>query len=217
MSIFLYSGTPGSGKSLHQAENIYYRLRRGKPVVANYDVNLRAIPHCKGKFWYVPNDELSPSLLIAISNEIFPRKRPKEGAIQLYIDEAQLLFNAREWSKPDRKAWLEFFTQHRKYGYDIFLIAQFDRMLDRQIRGVIEYEVKHRKVSNFGTIGLFLKLFTLGDCFVAITIWYDMHERINSTFFHYHRKYSRLYDTYKIFNQSEKQELYVGKRLKVAE
>lgn len=214
MSIFLYSGTPGSGKSLHQAENIYNRLRRGKPVVANYDVNLKAIPHAKGKFWYVPNDMLSPALLVAISNELFPRKRPKEGAIQLYIDEAQLLFNAREWSKPDRKAWLEFFTQHRKYGYDIFLIAQFDRMLDRQIRGVIEYEVKHRKVSNFGTIGLVLKLLTLGDCFVAITIWYDLKEKISSTFFHYHRRYSRLYDTYKIFNQGEKTEIYAGKRLK---
>ena len=38
------------------------------------------------------------------------------------------------------------FSQHRKLGYRVILIAQFDRMLDRQIRSVLEYEYIHRKV-----------------------------------------------------------------------
>ena len=35
----------------------------------------------------------------------------------------------------------------------MILIAQFDRMLDRQIRSVIEYEHIHRKVKNIGVWG----------------------------------------------------------------
>ena len=37
--IYLYSGTPGSGKSLHQASDIYWDLKFNKPVVANYQIN----------------------------------------------------------------------------------------------------------------------------------------------------------------------------------
>ena len=37
--IRLYSGTPGSGKSLHVAEKIYNRLSAGKPVVCNFAIN----------------------------------------------------------------------------------------------------------------------------------------------------------------------------------
>lgn len=37
--ITLYSGTPGSGKSLHQASDIWWCLKLNKPVVANYDIN----------------------------------------------------------------------------------------------------------------------------------------------------------------------------------
>ena len=38
--IDLYTGTPGSGKSLHCAKEIYNRLSRGKGVIANFDINL---------------------------------------------------------------------------------------------------------------------------------------------------------------------------------
>ena len=44
--IYLYSGTPGSGKSLHTARVIYYSLKRGFPVIANFPINLDKIK-CK--------------------------------------------------------------------------------------------------------------------------------------------------------------------------
>ena len=34
--IHLYSGTPGSGKSFHATEKIFYRLRMRKNVICNY-------------------------------------------------------------------------------------------------------------------------------------------------------------------------------------
>lgn len=198
--IYLYSGTPGSGKSLHQADDIFWCLKFNKPVIANYNINTDLFKK-KVPFIYIPNNELKPEKLVEISQEYFKNHKFKEGAIKLYIDECQILFNAREWNITGRDDWLVFFTQHRKYGYDIYLIAQFDRMIDRQIRSLIEYEVIHRKVKNFGFWGGLLNLIAGGGLFIAITMWYPLKEKVGSDFFKYHSKYSRLYDTYATFNK----------------
>lgn len=199
--ITLYSGTPGSGKSLHQASDIFYWLKYKRPCITNYEVNTDIIPKCDpSRHVYLPNDELKPDFLIDFSRQWFKKHRFKEGGIRLYIDEAQLLFNAREWQQNGRADWISFFTQHRKYGYDIYLVAQFDRMLDRQVRSLLEYEVIHRKVSNFGLPGKLMSIVSGGKLFVAVTMWYPLKEKIGSEFFKYHKRYSRLYDTYKDFN-----------------
>lgn len=202
--IYLYSGTPGSGKSLHQAKDIYYWLRRGNTCIANFDVDLNKIPKCKGNFIYLDNEYLTPENLIKFSKVYFHDHRFAEGKLRVYIDECQLLFNAREWQISGRKEWLSFFTQHRKYGYDIFLVAQFDRMVDRQIRSLIEYEVIHRKASNFGTVGLLAGILAGGNLFVAVTMWYPLHERIDSSFFKANKKYYQLYDTFNTFESEKK-------------
>ncbi len=41
--IYLFTGTPGSGKSLHTAQVIYYQLRSKKPCIANFDINLQNV------------------------------------------------------------------------------------------------------------------------------------------------------------------------------
>lgn len=202
--IELYSGTPGSGKSLHLAERLYWRLKAGKYTVCNFDVyvNYKKI---KAKRFYdaflcVDNETLTPQLLMEHSGSLFKGKRPKEGSILLVIDEAQLLFNSRDWGRRDRNAWLMFFSQHRKFGYDVILVAQFDRMLDRQIRSLIEYELIHRKVSNYGKKGKILSAFALGNLFVSVKVWYPMKEKVGSSFFRMKRKYYSLYDTFKVFS-----------------
>lgn len=197
--IYLYSGTPGSGKSLHQAKDIYHWLRKGRCCICNFDIDVARIQGCKGQFIYLDNQFLRPETLIKFSQVYFHDHQFKEGRLRVYIDECQILFNAREWQTSGRKEWLSFFTQHRKYGYDIFLIAQFDRMIDRQIRSLIEYEVIHRKASNFGYIGMFAGLLTGGNLFTAVTMWYPMHERIGSEWFSAKKKYYSLYDTYNTF------------------
>lgn len=198
--IYLYSGTPGSGKSLHQAIDIYYDLKFNKPVIANYTINTD-IFHKNVPFIYLPNNKLTPDELVKISQEYFKNHKFKEGKLKLYIDECQILFNAREWNIKGRDDWLVFFTQHRKYGYDIYLIAQFDRMIDRQIRSLIEYEVIHRKVKNFGFWGGLFNVLALGGLFVAITVWYPLKEKTGSEFFKANKKYFELYNTYDTFNK----------------
>ena len=147
--IYLYSGTPGSGKSLDCARMIYYTLRRNKPVICNFDINTDYVSH-SDLFTHIENEELTPDYLMGYSKNYFNNSGIKEGQITVVIDECQMLFNSRDWAKADRAGWNKFFQIHRHYGYDIILISQFDRMIDRQIRSLIEYEIIHRKVSNFG-------------------------------------------------------------------
>lgn len=201
--IELYSGTPGSGKSLHTAKEIRTRLRMFKRVIiGNFFVNTKAIKRCKGTYLFVTNDRLTPERLLQFSRKLSAHlgRRLKEGEILLIIDEAQLLFNSREWQTISRQGWLSFFTQHRHYGYDVILAAQFDRMLDRQIRCLIEYEEIHRKVSNFGFIGFFVGLFTHNNMYVAVKHWYPIRERIEGNFFFGSRKLFAIYDSYNHFD-----------------
>lgn len=199
--ISLYSGTPGSGKSLHCARTIINWSRLGYPVIGNFEVDLKR--YKRAAYTYCPNDQLTPKFLIEYSRSRFGDKSPKEGSILLVIDECQLIFNAREWQQTGRAQWLSFFTQHRKLGFDIILIAQFDRMIDRQIRSLIEYEYIHRKMSNFGWQGKILSLFFGGKTFIAVKRWYPLHERLGSELFHAKKRLYSIYDSYATFGESK--------------
>lgn len=259
--IYLYSGTPGSGKSLHSSKDIIVKLRRKQAVISNFDINLEVVKengksrnvklqvqklkskiealldkYCKylseknitekqfckleknienlelkieklqakklkverkiGNFIYKDNSELTVEYLFeyAKTNHV----KGREGQTLIVIDECAVLFNSRSWSDKGREKWIKFFQMHRHYGYNIILVSQNDRLIDRQIRAFIEYDVKHRKANNLGTIGLLISLFRI-DLFAAITYWYGVKERCGSEFFTYRKIYSQLYDSYSQF------------------
>ena len=74
--IVLYSGTPGSGKSLDCARTIYNWLRLGKTVLCNFPVNVDNI-RLRGRkdIRYIPNHELNPDSLVGIAREHFEGRR----------------------------------------------------------------------------------------------------------------------------------------------
>lgn len=204
--IVLYSGTPGSGKSLHTAKYICDEIFFNRPILANFEINFENLKKCykfkkpkKDLLHYVPNNELTPKYLTEFSRSHFHGKAIREDNITLIIDECQLLFNAREWNKQGREEWLSFFTQHRKYGYYIILVAQFDRMIDRQIRSLIEYEYIHRKVKNMGIGGAIYNTVLGGGLFCCVQRYYPLNERIGFNFFKCRKKYYSIYDTYANF------------------
>ena len=45
--IYLYTGTPGSGKSYHVAKEIYFYLYHGRNIIANFSINYDIIPSRK--------------------------------------------------------------------------------------------------------------------------------------------------------------------------
>lgn len=199
--IWLYTGTPGSGKSLHAAHDIVRRLKKKGGLICNFPVNDEVVKKPKTHSQYWDNSELTPACLAeyALNNH----KIGKENQCLVVIDEAQVIFNCREFGKSDRAAWVQLFCQHRKLGYNFILITQNDRMLDRQIRALVEYQVKHRKVNNYGFGGLLLSL-TFMSWFMAIETWYGMtgKEAITGrSVFTYSKKYSKVYDSYRLFSE----------------
>lgn len=201
--ITLYSGTPGSGKSLDLAELLYYRIKNTRTVtIGNVKLNLDNIKgKRRGWYFYLPDHRMIPERFQNFTQKYCKhyKKRIKEGMFLIVIDEAQRLFNARDWSAAGRRGWNEFFTLHRHYGFDIIMAAQFDRMLDRQVRCLFEYEWIHRKVTNYGIPGKILFILCGGPLFVCVKIWYPMKEKSGSRFFRFHRKYARIYDTFEKF------------------
>ena len=200
--IELYSGTPGSGKSLHVAKIIRERLRLYNCVIiGNFYVNQNTIKKRKGTYIYVDNSRLDPDRLInfAVRYARHKGRRLKEDELYLFIDEAQLLFNSRDWQLIKTSGWVSFYSQHRKLGFYVGLIAQFDRMLDRQIRSLVENEIKHRKVSRAGLFGKLLGFLTGDNLFIYIKIWYPMKQKVYSEFFLGTKKVYDLYDSYGLF------------------
>lgn len=189
--IWLYSGTPGSGKSYHAVADIYHRLKRKKGfnrVIANFSINTTS-----KNFRYVDNSELTVKYLTRYAFRY--HKRGIEAQTLVVIDEAQIIFNSRNWNSAGsfRMEWITFFSQHRKLGFNFICIAQNDRMIDRQIRCLFEYEVSHMKANNYFRI---LPI----TCFLAVERWYSQKMKLSSDLIFYRRKIARLYDTMMMFN-----------------
>lgn len=195
--IRFFSGTPGSGKSFHVAKEIYWYIREGRNIIANFPIDTDCIKQKrkteKGKFEYRDNREISVKYLIeyAVANHV----EGKEKQTVVVLDECQVLFNPREFSRSDRMDWIKFFTVHRHLGFDFILVSQNDRLVDRQIRSLFEYEVKHRKVNNFKWAWMIPV-----PLFAAIQRWYGVNEKMGSEFFFYRKKFGAIYNSYRSFS-----------------
>ena len=154
--IYLYSGTPGSGKSLHMAKVIYTVLKKTEClVICNFMINESCFTEEELKrFIFLDNNDMIPENLVRIAEEYWAHHKAKsyrdaETRIRLFIDEAQILFNARDWQKNYSLGWT-FFSVHRHYGFEVVLCTQIDTNLDKQVRALIETQCIHRKIENIG-------------------------------------------------------------------
>ena len=222
--IYFFTGKPGNGKSLHMAMIMYKAIKRGQNVIANFEINESVFDKCRHReklgtfiyennaFWlnnaYKNNTKRYSYLDGLYSYALQFHKRNAKGQIKehqtlLVLDECQELFNTRTWNRKDRLEWASFFRQHRKYGYDVYLISQDDKVVDKQIRAVLEYEQEHRCINNYKVFGKIIGMFAGGKLFVCITRWYSKKgkdARISSEFFVGKKRYYDFYDSYKIFH-----------------
>lgn len=222
MTIDCFQGTPGSGKSAVIVADLADFLLSGGWVATNFTLvpdwldilcstsfryqhykffNLDRDIYRKSLFdrcWRIGTPDTVSTLGDLMRSTIPTGKRIREGMGRLYLDEAQLLFNSRDWTK--NKGFIEFFTQHRKLGWDVFLVTHTLDMIDKQIRGLIEYETRFRnlqKVKAFGFIPLSFK-----PRFLAITRYAGISAgagNIAKRRFYTLGPYKDLYDTFEVF------------------
>ena len=197
--IILYTGTPGSGKSLDVARQMAIKLSMGHNVIGNMTLNQDKIKRRKGKYIYCDTYLLDP---VELRNYALKyHKKGVEGQTYIIIDECQRIFNSRDWQKPQMRVWNEFFQLHRHLGFHVYLITQYDRLIDRQLRALIEYNRIHRKISNAGWKGQLMSLLAGGKLFVCQEEWYPQHMPTGHYFFKYRKKYGEMYDSYVAFDE----------------
>ena len=126
-----------------------------------------------------------------------------EGCGIAVLDEAHEWLNSRESlamdaaAKAQRKGQVRFFTQHRKLGWDVYVIAQQPEMLDKQVRDLAEYVVRLRNLRRMKIAGLPLAPFNL---FLALWTWHGVRggKPMKKQAFMLNRRIARLYNTYQI-------------------
>lgn len=224
--ISLLSGTPGSGKSLHCAQEIREKLRWGKRVVSTCAVDTTLcfmnrlqeliFSVTKGKvhlynedsreknFFYVDIHEITPEYLyqFAAKYHVFG----KEHQTLLILDECVAIFsptvlseNIKRWNE-----WDTFFRKHRHLGYDVYIIPQSKRLISRKVIEYCEFEIKHYNRKNHGMFGFFLSL-AVGGLFSYNTCWRGTKEKpIEQKFFRYKRLYGSMYNSYSMFEETLK-------------
>lgn len=227
--IYFVNGRPGGGKSLAMAELIYKQLRHGRNVIANFDINMDYFKRCRrpeklGKFIYVTNAELTTQAYLNMDAKIkkfsyidglwgfalnfhdFTIKGQKfERQTLIVLDECAGLFNSRTFNARDRLTWLDFFSKHRKLGYTVYLIAQDDSQIDKQVREMFHKQIECRCVTSMKLFGKFLALLCGGNLFIRITRDYTLMKPMRKkdskeySQFYTGRKFYDFYDSYELF------------------
>ena len=218
--IYLFTGVPGSGKSLHVAMTVHEAVWAGRNVIANFEVDEAYFSGAKhperlGAFIHAPVREWTSSSyrcgappgrysfldgLYSFARQFHVRDargRVLEGQTLLVLDECHEIFNCREWARKDRLPWCAFLREHRKYGFDVYLVTQEDRVVDKQIRALVQYQVAHRSVARHGVAGRLLAMPFGGHLFSWVQSDYHVRGdagRLASGFFS-GRRYFDFYDT----------------------
>jgi len=161
--ITLYTGTPGSGKSLLAiTEALENWVSSGKPVYTNHPLRVgwESIWAMRSIYnRYFMSDERVQKLLreyrkswiMLRSFADIPRGRKKEGSRLLLLDEVSRFINARDYlsGRTTHRDEYDFFAQHRKQGYEVILLSQHPLQVDKQIRDLAEWNRICRNLSTF--------------------------------------------------------------------
>lgn len=207
MSIHLYSGVPGTGKSLHAAQDIRLALTRRtpRPVIANFGLSDDAPLSDIQRSYYVflDNADMSAQWIEDYCTNFWTAGHEfREDYITLCIDECQLLFNARTWSNKDRMSYLSMLSQSRKFGLKVILISQNAKMIDNQFRMLIEIEHNHRRVASMGPVGAAVAAPLGGRLFFVVRYLFQYNERLGMDVFRGSKRDIAMYDSYRRFEFS---------------
>lgn len=164
-------GTLGAGKTYSAVDRwIAPKLGRGGTVSTNIVLNWEGLAKlCAQRYNVQIDPEQFVDLLgkdISEFHALTPSGTSEENSL-IVLDESQLDFNSRDWSKTSRDL-LAFLTQSRKENTDVIFISQAAENIDKQFRRLAEFFWTFRDMSRWTVPGLgvsfpaLVKFFTLG-------------------------------------------------------
>lgn len=182
--IVLVTGPPGAGKSFYAVRKLGEALDAGKPIATNVTLAPDTPERVAASNTFrrlIPGRRKTITRrinrAIFVAHDVLELFRVRlhgsgEGRGVMVLDEAHVWLNARAWSGGDRERIVTFFTQHRKLGWDVYLIVQDAEMIDKQVRVLIEYEVHLRNLRRARLFGLVP--FSPVNLFLAVWTWHAM-------------------------------------------
>lgn len=172
---------PGGGKSFYAIRAVSKALDDGAIVAGNVKLRpdwakrinnrnyARWLRPFKHRSW--PADAEARYFFSEDLPELFNVRLQGEGEGRglMVLDEAHNWMNARSWSAGDRDEIVRFFTQHRKLGWNVLLIAQDAEMIDKQVRRNFEYHTQLRNLKKARYAGVPISPINM---FLAVTTWH---------------------------------------------
>lgn len=165
MTVSLYTGHPGSGKSYEVVKSVILpALEKGRPVVSNIDGldvdRIREFLETQG--CERPGDLLIVEKVEIQRQDFFPKKQPDGSYVPsqfvplgalVVIDEAPAVWGS---DKSIAAPHLEFFREHRHVvgedgtACDLVVVAQTVPDVHRSLRGLCEFSVDCRRLAALG-------------------------------------------------------------------
>jgi len=150
------------------------------------------------------SDDLDEILRVRVKGDPDALPQDLEGRADMVLDECHRWLNARMWdsgigmSKDEatraRLKLVAFFSAHRHYGYNVYLITQNLENIDKQIRTLFEYRVSLKNLRRVKVLGV--PLFPI-NVFVALRFWNDsLKTKISVTSFGLDKSIASLYSTH---------------------
>ena len=139
MSVYIVTGTLGSGKTLVSVGRIRDAIRAGCRIATNLDINLKAMFHRHAKNINLMRIPDKPTIddLNAIGKGYDGEDYDENKFGVLVLDECGTWFNSRNWQDKTRRDVNDWFLHARKLGWHVYIIIQNISMLDSQARDAI--------------------------------------------------------------------------------
>ncbi|WP_431482688.1 zonular occludens toxin domain-containing protein [Pseudomonas solani] len=141
MAVYIVTGKLGAGKTLLLIIRILTYLKARRRVAVNVDVNMNKL--CKPGNKYsrlvrLPDLPSADDLIgLGVGCDIYDEE--KFGGI--FLDEAGVWLNSRDWNQGGRSDLLKFFLFLRKRRWDLWLCVQNVNVIDKQVRESIAEHV----------------------------------------------------------------------------
>lgn len=170
MAVYIVTGKLGAGKTLLAVMKILEYLKKGRRVAVNVDVRMNKLckPNNKhSRLVRLPDLPMAEDLVgLGIGCDVYDEE--KFGGI--FLDEAGVWLNSRDWNSGGRSDLLKFFLFLRKRRWDLWLIVQNINVIDKQVRESIAEHVVYInrldrvKIPFLSTIGRILSFGFWNGC-----------------------------------------------------
>lgn len=141
MAVYIVTGKLGAGKTLLLIIRILAYLKARRRVAVNVDVKMEKL--CKPGNKYsrlvrLPDLPSAEDLIgLGVGCDVYDEE--KFGGI--FLDEAGVWLNSRDWNSGGRTDLLKFFLFLRKRRWDLWLCVQHVNVIDKQVRESIAEHV----------------------------------------------------------------------------